>query len=428
MPGLQPVSFTEQQPGVDPVAIERKRRLAEMLREQSQAPIQYQQNAPISWTQGLAKMLQAYGANKKEKEVDKESNTYRTQLAESIRGGGTLSEMADRMAQVNPELAMQLRIEEAKQQAKMQGENKFGNSPVWGQDEQGNWVAMQPSSGGGPLSVAQAPEGVKLARPQYEPGAQYQIAGAKQAGKEDVTMRNMPQMNQLEAQGAGLSEAAKQQAQTGAIVPQAQQTAVAAPIIAGGQAAATAITAPAEAEAKGEITPAAKKKGAQQRVAGNLKEAARLYSELNDAGAIINTAKGKGQNIAASIQSSGIGQAIGKMVGTKEQSLRNQINQIRPTIVNDIRQAAEMGAKGMDSEKELEFFLQAATDPKRDIQSNIAALYVLDDAYGLGQGFDNIDPSIVADLKREFKGNNSADKLTPEEQAEMEKLKKELNQ
>lgn len=42
--------------------------------------------------------------------------------------------------------------------------DKFGNSVIWGQDAEGNWVAMQPSSGGG-LEVANTPAGVKLSPP-----------------------------------------------------------------------------------------------------------------------------------------------------------------------------------------------------------------------------------------------------------------------
>lgn len=42
--------------------------------------------------------------------------------------------------------------------------DKFGNSVIWGQDENNNWVALQPSSGGG-LTQAQIPQGIKLSPP-----------------------------------------------------------------------------------------------------------------------------------------------------------------------------------------------------------------------------------------------------------------------
>jgi hypothetical protein len=47
-------------------AIERRRKLAETSAQQSMDPIQSAApNAPISWTQGLAKMLQGYYGGRK---------------------------------------------------------------------------------------------------------------------------------------------------------------------------------------------------------------------------------------------------------------------------------------------------------------------------------------------------------------------------
>ena len=44
-----------------------------------------------------------------------------------------------------------------------------------------------------------------------------------------------------------------------------------------------------------------------------------------------------------------------------------------------------MGAKGMDSEKELAFYLQAVSDEKADIDSAMAALMLISETYGLGK-------------------------------------------
>jgi len=163
----------------------------------------------------------------------------------------------------------------------------------------------------------------------------------------------------------------------------------------------------AKIEAGGEITPAEKKENAQSRVSGNLSEVANLYRKLNKMGGAVNVHNSSVENILTSIAASDMGQAIQRYAGTDTQSIRNQINQIRPTIINDIRQAAEMGAKGMDSEKELEFFLQAATDPKRDIQSNMAALKVLDNAYGLGLGEFDVETSVIDALQDEYKKSST---------------------
>jgi DNA-binding phage protein len=90
-------------------------------------------------------------------------------------------------------------------------------------------------------------------------------------------------------------------------------------------------------------------------------------------------------NIMAASRSSAVGQMFGRITGSNEQSIRSSIKKLKPLIVQDIRRATDMGARGLDSEKELEFYLQAATDEKTDIQSNIAAIVVLDEAYGTGK-------------------------------------------
>jgi hypothetical protein len=53
-------TFTDY--GVAQQDIERKRRMAELLQQQSMQPIEQKEGVPISWTQGLAKLLQGYNA------------------------------------------------------------------------------------------------------------------------------------------------------------------------------------------------------------------------------------------------------------------------------------------------------------------------------------------------------------------------------
>lgn len=120
------------------------------------------------------------------------------------------------------------------------------------------------------------------------------------------------------------------------------------------------------------------------RVTTTLTELRGLYDELSEMGSIIDVKEGTFDNILAAAQASSLGQFTGRVIGSKAQSTRNRINSIRPLLIQDMRKASEMGARGLDSEKELEFYLQAATDPKRDLQSNIAAINVLNAAYGLG--------------------------------------------
>lgn len=132
---------------------------------------------------------------------------------------------------------------------------------------------------------------------------------------------------------------------------------------------------PVKAKTKGE---------AQKRMTGALGEIRDLYDRLGEMGSIVDVSATTSENIFAAIGASDLGQFAGRVTGSETQSLRNRINAIRPMLINYIRQASEMGARGLDSEKELEFYLQAATDPKIDIDANRAAINVLNSAYGLG--------------------------------------------
>ncbi|PBB75210.1 hypothetical protein CK227_10485 [Mesorhizobium sp. WSM4308] len=81
------------------------------------------------------------------------------------------------------------------------GKGKFGNNVVWGQDDAGNWVAMQPSSAGG-LELAPTPKGVKLSPPgmsNLDLGTQY--------GMRD---RNGQVINTVPIDNAGKAAAAAQ--------------------------------------------------------------------------------------------------------------------------------------------------------------------------------------------------------------------------
>lgn len=175
-------------------------------------------------------------------------------------------------------------------------------------------------------------------------------------------------------------------------------------------------TEPAKVAAAGEITPEETKRRARVSVGGSLKALAGHYLNLDSMGAIVNTDKTSFENIVASLESSTLGQAAGKALGTEAQSIRNSINMIKPTLVQDIRKATEMGVRGMDSQKELEFYLQAATDEKRDIQANIGALLVLDQKYGDGTIAEvlkgKVNPAHIKRLEQEA-GTAASEALPP---------------
>lgn len=88
---IQKISFTSPF-DEEAQAIENRRRVAEYQQQQASQPIQsVSPNAPISWTQGLAKVLNAYNAKKSMREADAEAKAlgerYRTTLADTLRRG-----------------------------------------------------------------------------------------------------------------------------------------------------------------------------------------------------------------------------------------------------------------------------------------------------------------------------------------------------
>ena len=110
------------------------------------------------------------------------------------------------------------------------------------------------------------------------------------------------------------------------------------------------------------------------------------YDALSDEGGITSTGLRAGSNVMAGIASSGLGQATGRLFGTQAQSQRNSIVQMRPLLVQAIKNATGMSSKQMDSNVELKMMLATATDPTLDLEANRRALANLAALYGTGGG------------------------------------------
>jgi hypothetical protein len=114
-------------------------------------------------------------------------------------------------------------------------------------------------------------------------------------------------------------------------------------------------------------------------VVGSLRQ---QYDALDQAGGITNPDKGSLSNFSAGVQSSGVGQAAGRLFGTQNQSSRNIILQQRPALLHAIMKATGMSAKQLDSNAELKLMLSTATDPQLDVAANRAALDLIESLYG----------------------------------------------
>jgi hypothetical protein len=144
---------------------------------------------------------------------------------------------------------------------------------------------------------------------------------------------------------------------------------------------------PAGAGSKAEATMAGKSDVDKDVM--SLKDA---IDRLRAGGGITDTSKGGVSNLMAAAEASPAGQVVGGALGSKNQSARNDMLMIRPSLLRSIMQSTGMSAKQMDSNAELKLWLSTATDPQKDYQSNINALNNIAKKYGSG-GFLDEDGS-----------------------------------
>lgn len=105
---------------------------------------------------------------------------------------------------------------------------------------------------------------------------------------------------------------------------------------------------------------------------------------LGASGGAISTQADTATNIWAAAKSTDVGQFVQRISGSEEQSVRNKIKTQKPALINAIRNATGMSAKAMDSNTELQFYLQQVGDEKTDTESQLFALKMIDEMYGSG--------------------------------------------
>lgn len=110
------------------------------------------------------------------------------------------------------------------------------------------------------------------------------------------------------------------------------------------------------------------------------------YKDLASMGGIVTPTNTTAQNLAARAKGSWLGQQIGGAIGTDEQVIRDKIAMTLPSILNEIRLATAMGVTQLNTQKELEFYAKAATDPSKSLEANLDALKRLRESYVAPKG------------------------------------------
>lgn len=111
--------------------------------------------------------------------------------------------------------------------------------------------------------------------------------------------------------------------------------------------------------------------GAEEALKGELDNLRFAYGKLNEAEAIPSTARSGVSNLGASTQASDTGQFFGKVFGTTEQSLRDNIKSSNLRLLQSIKNATGMSAQELNSNMELKTWIDSLTNPKTAYETNI---------------------------------------------------------
>lgn len=123
------------------------------------------------------------------------------------------------------------------------------------------------------------------------------------------------------------------------------------------------------------------------------------YLKLQNNGAIVDPKAGPAQNLMAKAGSSAVGQLVGGALGTENQSVRQEIQNSLPLLMASIKSATGMSSQQLNSNAELKFYMQAATDPNKDIKSNLAALDNLEKMFGVSGAHNGQQPQAPQDVQ-----------------------------
>ena len=109
------------------------------------------------------------------------------------------------------------------------------------------------------------------------------------------------------------------------------------------------------------------------------------FETLKDAGAIPSSSNEGLGNVMPYVRSSGVGQAAGRVFGTKEQDARNQIQSSKLRLLNAIKNATGMSAQQLNSNTELKTWLDSVTNLNNTYESNVGILESIESAFVKGK-------------------------------------------
>jgi hypothetical protein len=144
----------------------------------------------------------------------------------------------------------------------------------------------------------------------------------------------------------------------------------------------------------------AKRDDAKSQLDTTLRQMKRNYDTLLQEGAIVSTEASTVENIGARASTSGAGRAVGAAVGSKAEQQRQTIEQTRPLLLNLIKNATGMSAQQMNSNAEMQLYLNAATNPALGYEANLEAMANIDRLFGTGEIAKDIEKQLQSTKAR----------------------------
>jgi hypothetical protein len=146
----------------------------------------------------------------------------------------------------------------------------------------------------------------------------------------------------------------------------------------------------------------AKKEEGSRKFESILQSLSDTYKTLAERGAITDTQQSVLKNFSASIATLPPSQYAQRMFGGDSQRLRDFIESQRPLLIQSIVQATGMSSRALDSNRELEFYLQAVTDVSKSYQANVDAIQSLRRVFGKLEGRQPDSEDIQNDAIRDW--------------------------
>ena len=128
------------------------------------------------------------------------------------------------------------------------------------------------------------------------------------------------------------------------------------------------------------------------------------YENLERMKGIVSTERGPAENIVASIGASLPGRVVGRTIGSREQTERDNIQTAIPMLVASLKDLTGMSAQQMNSNVELQLFLNTVSAPDQSIETVREAFarfgrYVDSVSGGGAQGGGNVS-ALEAEARR----------------------------